>query len=63
MLKYAKIVNNETKACDVGIGTNEKFYEYLGMVKMDVEQAPDGKWYLAGYVPQNDETIQTPPAE
>lgn len=52
MLKYAKIVNNETKACDVGIGTNEKFYESIGMTEMDVEQAYDGAWYVKGYAPE-----------
>lgn len=25
MIKYAKIVNNETGLCEVGIGTNEEF--------------------------------------
>lgn len=52
MLKYAKVVNEETKACDVGIGTNEKFYQSLGMTLHDVEQAKDGKWYLKGFAPQ-----------
>lgn len=52
MLKYAKIVNEETKQCDVGIGTDIEFYESIGMTEMDVEQAWDGSWYLTGYAPE-----------
>ncbi len=52
MLKYAKVVNEETKACDVGIGTNAEFYQSLGMTLQDVEEAEDEKWYLKGFAPQ-----------
>lgn len=52
MIKYAKIVNEETKACQVGTGTNTAFYRIIGMKEMDVEQAWDGSWYLAGYAPK-----------
>lgn len=52
MLKYAKITNQETKQCDVGLGTNVKFYKSIGMVEMDVEQAYNGSWYIVGYVPE-----------
>lgn len=51
MIKYAKVVNEETKAVEVGLGTNIDFYKSLGMTEMDVEQAWDGNWYLAGYAP------------
>lgn len=51
MKHYAKIINEETKACEVGIGTNAAFYESIGMTEMDVEQAHDGTWYVAGYAP------------
>lgn len=51
MLKYAKVVNEETKACDVGLGTNVEYYKSLGMTEQDVEQAYNGQWYLVGYVP------------
>ena len=51
MKHYAKIINEETKACEVGTGTNTAFYESIGMTEMDVEQAYDGTWYVAGYVP------------
>lgn len=64
MLKYAKVVNQETKACDVGIGTNTDFYKSLGMTEMDVEEAFDGSWYIKGYAPikpqpTHDEVQQT----
>ena len=52
MLKYAKIINEETKQCEVGIGTNTEFYKSIGMAEMDVEQAYNGKWYIRGYEPQ-----------
>lgn len=51
MIKYAKIVNEETKQCEVGVGTNAKFYQSIGMTEMDVEQAYNGQWYIAGYAP------------
>lgn len=61
MKKYAKIINKETKLCEVGIGTNVEFYQSIGMTEMDVEQAYDGNWYVEGYapvqpVPTHDET-------
>lgn len=49
---YAKIINKETKACEVGIGTNTDFYQSIGMSEMDVEQGYDGNWYLKGYAPE-----------
>jgi hypothetical protein len=52
MKKYAKVINEETKACEVGLGTNSAFYQSIGMTEMDVEQAYDGSWYLVGYTPQ-----------
>lgn len=55
MKKYAKIVNEETKACEVGLGTNSAFYQSIGMTEMEVEQAYDGQWYVAGYAPKKPE--------
>lgn len=52
MIKYARIVNEETKACEVGTGTNVEFYRSIGMSEMEVEQAYNGSWYLKGYAPQ-----------
>ena len=51
MKKYAKITNEETKACEVGLGTNSAFYQSIGMTEMEVEQGYNGSWYLAGYAP------------
>lgn len=51
MFKFAKVVNEETKLCEVGLGTNSKFYESIGMTEMEVEQGYDGNWYLKGYAP------------
>ncbi len=64
MKKYAKIINEETKICEVGIGTNTDFYKNLGMEEIEVEQAYNGYWYVAGYAPKkpqeliNEEEIQ-----
>lgn len=53
--KYAKVKNEETKVCDVGIGTNDAFYESLGFTKQEVEQSYMGEWYLKGYAPSKPE--------
>lgn len=52
MKKYAKIINEETKLCDVGLGTNSASYQSIGMTEMEVEQAYDGSWYLQGFAPE-----------
>lgn len=52
MIKYAQIINEETKECSVGLGTNTDFYKSIGMTEMDVEEAYDGSWYLVGYAPE-----------
>ena len=66
MKKYAKIINQDTKICIVGIGdpsvtfsiNDEKiitvgdYYESIGMEEMDVEKAYTGDWYVEGYAPQ-----------
>ena len=58
MLKYAKIIDGKTKECIVGIGTNFDYYKSMGMEEMDVEQAYNGSWYVAGYAPE-----EPPPTE
>lgn len=55
MKKYAKVINEETKACEVGLGTNNNFYASIGMEEMEVEQAYDGSWYVKGYAPEKPE--------
>lgn len=47
MYKYVKFDKNSGLCIEVGEGTNEKFYQSIGMVYTDVEQSEiDGKWYL-----------------
>lgn len=58
MLKYAKVINEETKACEVGLGTNTAFYSSIGMTEMEVEQAYDGGWYLKGYAPEKPQEVK-----
>jgi hypothetical protein len=57
MLKYVKIINEETKACEVGLGTNIQFYQSIGMTEMEVEQAWNGNWYLKGYAPEKPQDL------
>ena len=52
MLKYAKVINEETKQCEVGLGTNTEFYKSIGMVELDVQQSDiDNNWYLTELCP------------
>lgn len=52
MKKYAKVIDEKTKLCAVGSGTNSAFYQSIGMIEMEVEQACDGCWYVLGYAPK-----------
>lgn len=56
MKKYAKVIDEETKLCEVGIGTNVEFYKSIGMTEMEAEQAYNGQWYVKGYAPAEPET-------
>ena len=52
MIKYAKITNQETGLCEVGIGTNNDFYISLGMKPLDVQKSDiDNQWYLIDKCP------------
>ena len=52
MIKYAKVINEQTGLCEVGTGTNNKFYQSIGMTKLDVQQSDiDNAWYLAEKCP------------
>lgn len=51
MLKYARVVDENTKLCEVGLGDNDEFYRSIGMAMQDVEEGYNG-WYLAGYAPE-----------
>ena len=57
MKKYAKVINEETKLCEVGLGTNNNFYASIGMKEMEVEQDYAGNWYLAGYATAKPEEV------
>lgn len=59
MIKYAKIINEETGLCDVAIGTNLTFYQSIGMEQLDVEQSEkDNLWYLSEFCPHYTEEEQ-----
>lgn len=51
MKKYAKILNENTKEVQVGLGSNTAFYISCGMTEMDVEESQNGCWYLINYKP------------
>ena len=52
MIKYAKVINEQTGLCEVGTGTNSKFYQSIGMTKLDVQQSDiDNAWYLTEKCP------------
>ena len=56
MFKYAKVINNETGLCNVGVGTNVAFYKSIDMVELDVQQSDiDGAWYLKDKCPMKTE--------
>jgi hypothetical protein len=49
--RYARIMNEETKEIQVGVGCPDEYYIEIGMTEMEVEQAYNGLWYVAGYAP------------
>mgnify|MGYP004644756355 CR=1 FL=1 len=52
---FYKIIDEKTKKVNVGLGTNQDFYESIDMIKCnddEVEQGCDSCWYLKGYAPQ-----------
>lgn len=58
MKKYAKIINQLTH--EVMVGKDERPNEQIqtlwkgwGLSLQDVEQASDGRWFLAGYMPKD----------
>lgn len=55
MKKYAKIIDNKTKEVQVGAGCSDEYYKEIGMTLMDVEQAYNDNWYVAGYAPEEPE--------
>lgn len=55
---YAKIINEKTKLCEVGFGTNSQFYKSIGMVEMEIEQAYNGNYYVKGYCPDKPQELK-----
>ena len=60
---YAQIINDETKEVSVGDGTNADFYEKIGMTLQEVEATRDGRYYLAGYLPEEPEESEADKAQ
>jgi hypothetical protein len=57
--RYARIINEETKEVQVGVGCPDEYYVEIGMTEMEVEQAYNGLWYVAGYAPvQPEPTVE-----
>ena len=57
MFKYAKVINEQTGLCEVGLGTNTTFYKSIGMVALDVQQSDiDEAWYLKDKCPMKTDT-------
>ena len=56
--RYARIINEETQEVQVGVGCPIEYYIEIGMTEMEVEQAYNGQWYVAGYAP-----VQPEPTE
>lgn len=52
MIKYAKIVNENTGLVEIGLGDDFEFYESIGMYQLDVRQSDiDKNWYLSDKCP------------
>ena len=60
MIKYAKVINEETGRCEVGLGTNAEFYKSIGMTQQDVELSDvDNNWYTAEKCPHKTDEEKT----
>ena len=55
MQKWHRVINEQTKEVEVGLGTNEAFYKSLGYILGEVDHAYNGRWYLSGYAPEKPE--------
>ena len=53
MLKYVKIINEETGQIAIGTGSNINYYKSKGFALQEVEEV-DGVYYLQGKAPQPD---------
>lgn len=50
---WAKVIDDEKKLCEVGLGDDSNYYKSIGYQKMEVAEGADGKWYVKGYEPGN----------
>ena len=56
MIKYAKIIDEETGLVNIATGTDIEYYQSIGMIELDVEQSDvDNKWYLTEKCPHKSE--------
>ena len=55
-MTYAKIIDEKTKRCLVGLGDDAAYYESEGYIQAEVELGYDG-WYIAGYVPDKPQSV------
>ena len=56
MIKYCKILNENTGLVQLGVGCNDEYYIEIGMEQYDVEQSEiDYKWYLSEKCPHYSE--------
>lgn len=56
MIRYSKIINQETGLCEIADGTNIDFYKSIGMTEMNVDKSEiDGNWYLYDKCPHYSE--------
>lgn len=52
MFKYCQIVDKNTGLVNIATGTNNEYYQSIGMIWKDVEQSDiDGQWYLSDKCP------------
>lgn len=51
MIKYALIIDKETKQVSICDENQREHFVSVGYSEMEVEQAYNGAWYLKGYAP------------
>lgn len=51
MIKYAKVINQDTKEVAIYEGNSEEYIKLYGVSQQEVEQSYNGHWYLKGYAP------------
>ena len=57
MLKYCKVINEDTKEVQVGLGTNIDFYKSIGFKKKEVVEV-NNRYYLKGFEPEIDKELK-----